>query len=492
MNRPMLCVTLPSRTLEGARAGIRAAHEDGADLVEIRFDRWSETERARAAELFPSEVRLLATFRSVAEGGEGSVDPMIRHDLLDRWARLPFYAVDREVARDASPTAARASASVGSRHLAAPVDWATFPEMIQRGHAPGELGKIVAPATVGEFLQRLLPAADRPISPGRILHTTGPSGPLSRVWAGALGSEWVFAAPGPHDKGPGGPVEPSQVPVDRLASVFGSDPPTPLFALLGHPVLHSESPMLHHAWMRAEGVPGAYLAVDVETEREFRDLLDRMATGGFRGLNVTYPWKTLALATVSDAEPAAQLAGAANCLTWDGRGWSGALTDVEAVERRLTELRQEGIWAGRELTVLGSGGAARAALVAARRLGATVRIRARRAGAIDELRHRFPETVIGPASGPAPLVIHATSAGRTIENAGLGFPISDLLGPVSYLIDLLYAPVAPSLHLAAEHAGARYEDGRRILRYQAEESFRRWWGHRPKDPAEHRDGGAPT
>ncbi|HTT25707.1 MAG TPA: type I 3-dehydroquinate dehydratase [Thermoplasmata archaeon] len=479
MSRPRLCVTLPARTVEGARAGIAAARRDGADLVEIRFDRWSEAERARAGELFPAGLPLVATFRSVAEGGEGSVDPTQRHEFLERLAHLPFLAIDREVARDASPTAARASSSVGSRHLATPVDWTTFPELARRGHAPGEIGKIVAPATVGEFLHHLLPGPG-PVVPDRgIIHSTGPSGPLSRVWASALGSTWVFAAPGPHDPNPGAPVEPSQLPVDRLATVLGTDPPGPLYGVLGHPVAHSGSPGLHHAWMRAEGLPGAYLAIDVETEREFRDLLDRMGAGGFRGLNVTYPWKTLALAVASQAEPAAVQAGAANCLTWNGQGWAGALTDVEALERRLTELRRARIWNGSEITVLGSGGAARATLVAARHLGASARVRARRPGAVDELRHRFPETVVGPAREAGSLVVHATSAQRTPDNLTLAFPIDDLLSEATHVIDLVYAPIAPTLAETVDRAGASYEDGRRVLRYQAEESYRRWQGHLP-------------
>jgi shikimate dehydrogenase len=479
VNRPKLCVTLPSRTLEGARAGVRAAQEDGADLVELRFDRWSETERARAAELFPAPLPLVACFRSVAEGGEGSVDTSVRHGYLEQWAHLPFHAIDREVARDASPTSARAAASIGSRHLAAPVDWSTFPELVARGVAPGELAKIVAPATVGEFLVHLLPAPGESRPPGGIVLSTGPSGPLSRVWAGALGSAWVFAAPGPHDSNPGGPVDPSHLPVDRLASILINDPPGPIFAVLGHPIAHSESPSLHHEWMRADGAPGVYLALDVETEREFRDLLDRLATGGCRGVNVTHPWKALALAAAITCEPAAALAGAVNCLTWDGRGWAGALTDIDAMERRLTELRQGGVWNGTELTVLGSGGAARATIVAARHLGATVRVRARRAGVVDELRRRFPESVIGPANGPSALIVHATSAGRSEESPGLDFSIEDLLGEETYLVDLVYAPVTPTITDLVDRAGGTYEDGRRLLRYQAEESYRRWWGHPP-------------
>jgi shikimate dehydrogenase len=472
-------VTLTARTLAGARAGIEAARQDGADLVEIRLDRWAEADRDLARDLFPSKLPLVACYRSVAEGGEGSVDPGVRHEILGRLAQLPFFAVDREVARDASPTSHRAGASIGSRHLAAPVDWQSFPEMFGRGQAPGELGKLVAPATIGEFLAHLMPKGPEAPPGIGILQSTGPSGPLSRVWGAVLGSQWVFAAPGPHDPSPGGPVEPSQLPADRLASVLASDPPGPLFGIVGHPVRHSESPLLHHQWMRAEGLPGAYLALDVETQREFRDLLERLGPGGFRGINVTLPWKTVALAAATSAEPPAQLAGAANCLTWDGRGWTAALTDVEAMERRLNELRRAGVWSGSELTLLGSGASARATLVAARHLGATVRVRARRPGAIDELRQRFPETVIGAATEPSSFIIHATGFGRSEDGVPLGFPLDDLLVPGGWLLDLVYAPSTPMLQQQAESVGVEYEDGRRLLEYQAEESFRRWWGHLP-------------
>ena len=475
MSHPTICVTVTARTVEGARVAIEAAAADGADLAEIRFDRWPESERRRAGELFPAHLPLVATYRSVAEGGEGSADPVARSATLRALRRHPFEAIDRELARDPAPPKAAAHRSIASRHLAAPVDWSSFREFASGSGIPGERSKIVAPSTLREYLG---PFREATAGLGGILLAQGPAGPLSRVWPGWLGTDWVFASPGPTDPIVEPSVEPSQLPVDRLRSVLRRDPPSPLFAVLGHPIAFSESPALHHRWLRADGHDGAYLALDVETEREFRDLLETIGPRGFKGINVTHPWKPLARSVATRVESSAAEAEAANCLTWDGSEWSAALTDVDALERRFTELRGSGRWPGRSLTILGSGASARAAIVAARRLGVAVEIRARDVDEIDRLHHRFPETVHGGPRGPASLLVHATPVGRSPGDR-LDVPLDDLIGSSTTVLDLVYGDDGSPVRRAAEAAGATYEDGRRLLLYQAEESYRRWWGHRP-------------
>ena len=481
MRRVTLCVTLVARTVEGTKAAAQAARDDGADLAEVRFDRWSEEERARAAELFPSPIPLLATYRSVAEGGEGRIDPDGRAAVLERLRALPFAAVDRERVRDPAPSRPEAGRSVGSRHLSAPVDWAGVGRFLEQEGPRGERQKIVAPASIAEFLGPFRATRTGPDPPEGIVLATGAAGPLSRVWPDHLATSWVFASPGPHDPVADEALEPAQVPVDRLRSVFRRAPPGPLFAVIGHPIGFSESPRLHHSWLRADGYDGAYLALDVETEREFRDLLEVLGPGGFRGVNVTHPWKGLARAIARDRELAVDEAEAANTLTWDGESWAAALTDVDAVARRLAELRADGEWAGDELTLLGAGAAARATIVAARRRGTKVRVLARRPSETEALQRRFPETVVPGSSGPAALVVHATPVGRATDDR-LAIDLGTTVGPGTQWLDFVYGPMPSSLRPRVESLGGRFEDGRSLLRYQAEESYRRWWGHRPTRP----------
>ncbi len=354
--------------------------------------------------------------------------------------------------------------------------------MLTRGRARGEPAKTVAPATIGEFLGSLLPAVEAagPAPAGSSAHATGPSGPLSRVWGGRMGSDWIFCAPPGCEGSDVAPVEPAQVPVDRLASVLASDPPGPLFGLIGHPVQHSASPAIHHGWMRREGAAGAYILLDVETERELRDLWPLLGPGGFRGLNVTHPWKALARALADTVEPMAEAADAASCLTFEAGRWTAALTDAPAIARRLRELNAEGRWDGREFALIGAGGAARAALVAARTLGASVSVFARRPGAVSELERRFPGTGRRPGRRRESLVVHATTVGRSSTGALEAGTVEGLKG-ASYCLDLVYRPVRPVIRELVESAGGTYEDGERVLRYQAEESYTRWYGRAPPE-----------
>ena len=137
---------------------IGTAAAAGADLVEIRFDRWSETARASAGQLFPAPVPLVATFRSTDEGGEGPTDPLPRRQWVERVARLPFAYVDLELARDVvdgSPV--EGDRAIGSCHFpdGTPVD--AVAAFLARAPASCRFVKAVVPLTVGQFVRDLLP-----------------------------------------------------------------------------------------------------------------------------------------------------------------------------------------------------------------------------------------------------------------------------------------------------------------------------------------------
>jgi shikimate dehydrogenase len=275
-----------------------------------------------------------------------------------------------------------------------------------------------------------------------------------------------------------GSVEASQIPVDRLAS-FLAAPHAPIFALLGHPVAHSLSPAIHHGWMRQEGHAGLYVTLDVTSSEEFRLALEVLPTRGLRGVNVTHPWKRLAFDCAGERSADALATGAANCLTFiDGR-IEADNTDLEAVRRRLDELKESGRWDGAGLTVLGGGGAARATLAAARRMGSEATVLTRRPSESEALASEFDAragTLLAPS--PAQLVVHATDFGRTDQGA-LELPLRSMLSSRTHLLDWVYAPAVPTLANIVREAGGSYEDGRRLLVYQAAASYRRWWGESP-------------
>ncbi len=493
--RPRIVVTLPARSIEELRVEADVAWDEGADLAEVRVDRLSEDERRRVGQLFPSPLPLVATYRSRREGGEGSDEPTERRAVLLDLARLPFRWIDLELERDlgleASLPPPERLGRVVSYHGEVAPNGGWGPRLRELASVDG-VGKLVVRASVERLIREILPLVES-AEETVVVHTTGASGPLLRAWSRRLRFPLVYAAlPFTARRSP---VESSQIPVDRLRPFLDTGDGAPLFAIAGRPVGHSRSPAIHSAWMHADGHPGLYVALEFESDQEFLEALGPLAERGLRGLNVTHPFKKAALESASEVRPGAAACGAANCLTFEGSSVVAENTDLAAILRRLEELRRGGRWDGREITVLGAGGAARATLAAAHELGARASIYARRPEAARELAQRFGAEVGGSPSGtPATCVVHATDVGRA-RGAKLELPFTALLGPGTYVLDWVYDAEDTTVRTAAHAVGAIYEDGWRLLVYQAAASYAVWWGDEPGAAARDRaleEGACPT
>src|SRR5579871_5745454 len=274
-------------------------------------------------------------------------------------------------------------------------------------------------------------------------------------------------------------VEASQIPAGRFRRWLSAPPGAPLFAVVGSPVAHSLSPALHNGWMEGEDRSGLYVALDIVDGRELAAALPALAHRGFRGLSVTHPLKDAAFALATRRTPATESVGCANTLTLDGPTVTADNTDLTAAQTRMVEL--QGSYPGvlRQVLVVGAGGAARAALAAARNLGLHPEILARDATRAQELARRF-DAVVAPraAPGAATLVVQATTVGRE-GSSELGVPLDEWIDSRTYVLDFVYAPAHPTVRELVDRHGGRYEDGRRLLAYAAAASYADWWGAPP-------------
>jgi shikimate dehydrogenase len=259
--------------------------------------------------------------------------------------------------------------------------------------------------------------------------------------------------------------------------------------LLGHPVAHSRSPDMHNAAFAELDLPYVYRAIDVLPD-DVPATMDALARGDVVGGNVTVPHKLAVAALCDRLTDEARLIGAVNTFWWEGatgeRVLVGDNTDALGLERALREdlaLAAEGsALMDREVLLVGTGGAARAAAIALDRLGARVRVAGRdaeRAAAITALVGAADGTVdledpvaLTAAARAASLIINATSLGLAGEE--LPGPLMDLrAGQTAY--DLVYGEATPFL-LAAGDAGAAAHGGAGMLLHQAAEAFERWTG----------------
>ncbi|HEV2082327.1 MAG TPA: NAD(P)-binding domain-containing protein [Brevundimonas sp.] len=246
-----------------------------------------------------------------------------------------------------------------------------------------------------------------------------------------------------------------------------------LGGVVGWPIGHSLSPLIHGAWLSAAGITGVYQALPAEDEPAFDALIARGKAGMFRGLNVTAPWKLRALrAAGSSASETARRAGSANLLTFADGQVAAESTDGHGL---LTALREQAPGLeldGARVTVLGAGGAARAAVVALKDAGAVVGVvnrspdRARQLVAALDALHQTTEEL-----RDADLVVNALPVDPAVD--------VDALSPHAVVMDMTYRPLHTPLLTAALDRGMTVVDGLAMLIGQARPSFQAIYGVAP-------------
>jgi len=257
------------------------------------------------------------------------------------------------------------------------------------------------------------------------------------------------------------------------------------YAVIGHPIGHSKSPRIHALFAEQTGQDMAYEAVLAPLDG-FVSTVRELVARGYRGFNVTVPFKHEAFELADRLTDRARRAGAVNTLMVQDNGMLlGENTDGAGLVTDLTRNLKMDLQ-GRDLIVLGAGGAVRgvlAPLLAQR--PARLHIANRTAARAQQLAGDFSD--LGPVSGGgldslqglrAHLVVNATSAGLNDEVPPLP---DELLHPGGGCYDMMYSdrPTA-FLRWAAEHNAAWAADGLGMLVEQAAESFALWRGVRPE------------
>ena len=253
--------------------------------------------------------------------------------------------------------------------------------------------------------------------------------------------------------------------------------PRPYGEVIGDPIDHSLSPLIHCFWLKQLGIRAGYRRCRVASGGLAAYLEQRRHDPQWRGCNVTMPLKLDAVAIADEASDRAIAAGAANLIVpKDGRLFAGN-TDVGAVATLLKRLIDSGAPAGL-VTLLGSGGAARAVLMGLRLLGiSSVRIQARNMNEAYKLAVQF-----GLSEEPRPF--HASLEGDALINSTpLGMtgkrPLDigiDELSADGWVFDLVTAPRDTELIKRAAGRGLSTVSGIEMLVEQAAESFAHLFG----------------
>lgn len=258
-------------------------------------------------------------------------------------------------------------------------------------------------------------------------------------------------------------------------------------AIVGWPVAHSLSPVLHGYWLEKYGIDGAFERVPAEPG-QFEAVIAELRAKGFAGVNVTVPHKEAAFALADKVDAAAKAAGAANLLVLGTAVIEGRNTDSYGLAQSLRE--SVGTLAGKAAILLGAGGAARGAVLALEALGATsihilnrdaARAQTLASALASHVNARLVPGALADWSKVAPsaaLAVNSTSAGMG-SMPPLDLDLS-VLPQEAVVCDIVYVPLQTKLLKDAAARRLKTVDGLGMLMHQAVPSFEAFFGTRPE------------
>lgn len=250
------------------------------------------------------------------------------------------------------------------------------------------------------------------------------------------------------------------------------------FAVVGDPVAHSLSPLIHNEWMAVAGLDAHYSRVHLQSEDAAQDL--RAMGQIYSGLNITLPHKVAALKAAVEASVEARAIGAANTLVAGAGGWIAHNTDVDGFGAMLRAAIGE-VRPGLRVLMIGAGGAARAAAFSLNRVGVKVSIANR---TVENARALAAELAPGAqVGGMDELGALAAEADVVVNTASLGHAGGGIAGLPDGkgrpLLDMSYGKAAAAVLGPAAAAGWATQDGLTMLVAQAAAAFKLWFGIAP-------------
>lgn len=255
--------------------------------------------------------------------------------------------------------------------------------------------------------------------------------------------------------------------------------------VIGWPIKHSRSPLIHGHWLQQIGLDGRYTREAVEPDH-LPEFISKIRKGQFAGCNITVPHKEAVLPLVDSRDEHVRAIGAANTLWMEGDRLCASNTDAYGFLANLDHGAPGWGDDANTALVLGAGGAARAILHALLQRGfETINLTNRTRSRADELAAHFgPKVSVADWQDrnahchSAQLIVNTTTLGMTGAQA-LDLDLSQA-SPDTVVNDLVYAPLVTPLLKQAREKNLRSVDGLGMLLHQAVPGFEKWFGIRPE------------
>jgi 3-dehydroquinate dehydratase / shikimate dehydrogenase len=472
-----LCAVVAASTAPEMAERVRSALRE-TKTIELRLDFLrNDGERGRflhwLRKSMPKRATFLATCRRRVGGGQfsGDIEQQLSWLIQSREAGCQWCDLEVETLRELPSQSVR-DYPVPKRVLLSLHDFDRTPALPRTLSAParGEVDAVkiaVQAKTIGDSI-RLLRLARR--SKKFIAVPMGEVGLPARILALRQGSALAYA-PVAEATAPG------QVSLHQMKHLYRAHQLTSrtrVYGVIGEPVGHSLSPLVHNTGFVARRVDAVYLPFLVH---ELRDFLAAVPEFGIRGFSVTLPHKQAILKHLSACEPLAADIGAVNTVVVRRNGsLYGCNTDYLSVLRALeTKLRVK----GSRVLIFGAGGSARAAAFALARAGASVAICARREKAAKELARAFGAEVVPRAALRTEFfdaILNATPVGMHPHDAVSPLAPSELR--CRLVMDLINRPRQTQLLKLAARKGLATVPGVEMLLAQGFAQWELWTGKR--------------
>jgi 3-dehydroquinate dehydratase/shikimate dehydrogenase len=491
-HKPRICISICERTIARLEIAIANAAEE-CNLIEIRLDCLEpsalELNTARITKLLENAgCNSILTFRPAEQGGHRQLSDETRHEF---WSSAIFSESFFDVELD---LAERLNSIEAAQPL--PVDWrrticshhdftgvpAKVNQIYERlAGTPARVLKIAVRANDATDCLAVFHLLERARTEGRdlIAIAMGPAGLATRILGPSHGAFLTYATFGNSE-----PTAPGQISARELSEVYRLDQidtETQIYGLMGSPVSHSVSPLMHNAAFAARDRNAVYLPFEVHDVKGFiRRMIHprtRELHWNVRGLSVTAPHKFAVMDQLDWIDPAALAIGAVNTIAIAGEALHGYNTDAQAFIKTLKGTFGE--WDFARCAVIGSGGAASAALWALKQAKADATLFARNAARGEALAKRFdvPWVKLEDAEyRDFDVVINATPLGTVGQFENETPATAQQLRGARLAYDLVYNPSETRFLREASEAGCQTLGGFSMLVAQAAEQFSLWTG----------------
>lgn len=494
-----ICVSLCERNIDALEKAIKKSADIG--LVEIRLDCLdhealnSRFDQIRSL-LLNSSVHSIITFRPSEQGGASSADFETRTEFwTEQGFGLASHLCDLEI--DLAEHLARTTRAIPTQ-----IDWnrvicsyhefsglpADLKQTYKRLAAtPARILKLAVAVRDATDCVELFQLLDRARAEGRemIAIGMGAAGLATRILGPSRGAFLTYAALNQK-----GATAPGQITANDLKTLYRIDQidrHTQIMGLIGLPIVHSLSPIVHNVAFEFASINAVYVPFEVHDPASFFKRMihprAREIEWNVRGLSVTAPHKTGVMDHLDWIDPVAKEIGAVNTVVVEDDRLCGYNTDADALIRAL--IGQLGSLKQTRVAVIGAGGVAKAALYGLRQQGASSTVFARDINKAKVMAERFGgncKSLTGATFEGFDAVINTTPLGTLGKfEADTPATANQFLG-ARLAYDLVYNPIETRFLREARAAGCETIGGLSMFVSQAAEQFRLWTGaNAPED-----------